>query len=524
MPENILAFMNSYSKKLMTYHLVHQFYRQGFSISYISKYFVLDWRTVKKYLSLSESEYEAFLQTQSERKRELEPYEEFVKARLSKYPETSCAQMHDWLKEHYADFPAVSQKTVFNFVTWVRQKYHLVKSEATRDHQMVEELPYGSQAQADFGEYSLRNSQGGKVKVYFFALSLSRSRYKYVCFLGSKFTSETAAEAHSQAFAYFEGIPDTIVYDQDRVFLVDENKGDLILTEKFRAYCKQAGFKLHFCRKSDPQSKGKVENVIKYIKQNFLYNRPFSDIETLNQEALAWLARTANEMPHGTTRKSPCAEWEVEKAYLKRYHHIEPAGQQRMTYAVRKDNSISYKGNFYSLPLGTYSGKGSKVELSVEDGTLLVYEPGGKLLCTHPKSSGKGEKIINNDHKREKGPGIDALILQVCQGLENPHKGQAFLQAVRLDKPRYIRDQALITKQAIEQYPLNIVTQALDYCLEHKLTSASDLRSVCEQLHTTQNEQSSAKLVYMNPFSGSVPTEAYIQPATSSIADYSELF
>jgi hypothetical protein len=164
------------------------------------------------------------------------------------------------------------------------------------------------------------------------------------------------------------------------------------------------------------------------------------------------------------------------------------------------------------------------VELSVEDGTLLVYEPGGKLLCTHPKSTGKGEKIINNDHKREKGPGIDALILQVCQGLENPHKGQAFLQAVRLDKPRYIRDQALITKQAIEQYPLNIVTQALDYCLEHKLTSASDLRSVCEQLHTTQNEQSSAKLVYMNPFSGSVPTEAYIQPATSSIADYSELF
>ena len=34
-----------------------------------------------------------------------------------------------------------------------------------------------------------------------------------------------------------------------------------------------AGFELHFCRKYDPQSKGKVENVIQYTKKNFLFNR-----------------------------------------------------------------------------------------------------------------------------------------------------------------------------------------------------------------------------------------------------------
>ena len=55
-----------------------------------------------------------------------------------------------------------------------------------------------------------------------------------------------------------------IVYDQDTLLLISENKGDLILTEAFRKYAEYRGFKLHFCRKSDPQSKGKVENVIKY--------------------------------------------------------------------------------------------------------------------------------------------------------------------------------------------------------------------------------------------------------------------
>ena len=73
--------------------------------------------------------------------------------------------------------------------------------------------------------------------------------------------------------------------------MVEENKGDLILTEQFKAYSNQRRFKLHFCRKSDPESKGKVENVVKYVKQNFLYNRSFTDIDTLNEEALAWLAR-----------------------------------------------------------------------------------------------------------------------------------------------------------------------------------------------------------------------------------------
>ena len=164
--------MNSYAKKLMTYHLVHQLHREGFSIAYISKHFVLDWRTVKKYLRLSEAEYEAFLLTQSERKKELEPYEGFVKSRLSTYPETSAAQLHDWLKEHHPHFPSVSQRTVFNFVAWVRQKYHLIKTEVVRDYEMVEELPYGVQGQVDFGEYNLRNSQGSKVKVHFFALCL----------------------------------------------------------------------------------------------------------------------------------------------------------------------------------------------------------------------------------------------------------------------------------------------------------------------------------------------------------------
>ncbi|MFR1445738.1 IS21 family transposase, partial [Acinetobacter baumannii] len=188
----------------------------------------------------------------------------------------------------------------------------------------------------------MRNTQGGRVKVYFFTLVLSRSRYKYVFFSQEPFTTATSIEAHEHAFAFIEGLPDTLVYDQDRLFIVDENKGDLILTEQFRAYSNQRKFKLYFCRKSDPESKGKVENVVKYVKQNFLYNRSFTDIDVLNAEALAWLVRTANELPHSTTQRRPCQEWTVEKPFLHPYTPLRLQSPTGTHYAVRKDNSFSY--------------------------------------------------------------------------------------------------------------------------------------------------------------------------------------
>jgi len=86
--------------------------------------------------------------------------------------------------------------------------------------------------------------------------------------------------------------------------VVDENIGGIILTSTFKQYTKPRGFKLHFCRKSDPESKGKIEDVIQYVKKNFLYNRPYYELEDLNTEALAWLGRTANRLAHNYTKKS----------------------------------------------------------------------------------------------------------------------------------------------------------------------------------------------------------------------------
>lgn len=85
------------------------------------------------------------------------------------------------------------------------------------------------------------------------------------------------------------GIPAEVVYDQDKVFLTDEKSGELILTFQFKSYVRDRGFKVHMSRKADPESKGKIENAVKYVKQNCLYNRTFYEVETLNTDGLNWL-------------------------------------------------------------------------------------------------------------------------------------------------------------------------------------------------------------------------------------------
>src|SRR5690606_2007568 len=208
------------------------------------------------------------------------------------------------------------------------------KEMSTRDFQMVAELPYGEQAQVDFGFYNMTTTRGKQKKVQFFTFILSRSRYKFVVFSDVPFTTSMVIAVHEEAFRFIGGLPREIVYDQDRLFMVSENLGDIVLTAEFSSYVRDRGIRLHFCRRSDPQSKGKVENVVKYVKQNFLYNRPYRDLETLNDECRAWLFRTANNLPHGTTKLIPLEELGREQLLLEMWYEIAPQAPAKKLYAV----------------------------------------------------------------------------------------------------------------------------------------------------------------------------------------------
>lgn len=510
-------------ERMSVYTEIHRLRESGHrSIQWIANYMGLNFRTVRKYLKMSLEEYERYAEGFGQKPRKLEEYKEFIADKLRIYPDTSAAQMHDWLKEAYPFFPDVSPRTVYNTVMEVRQEWNIPKVSVTeRDYQMLPETPSGQYAQVDFGQKKLRKGDGSVQKVYFMAMLLCRSRQKYVWFQDRPFTSEAAVTAHEKAFEYFHGIPKEIIYDQDAVFLWDENLGDYVMTQAFDAYVRSRPFKPVFCRPGDPESKGKVENCVKYVKQNFLTNRPYVDLETLQSQGEAWLARTGNAMVHATTCKIPQEEWALECRDLHPYTPVQlPKAEQG--HAVLKTNCVRYKGNLYSVPLGTYKGKDTRVKLEETGATLIIRSMSGAEITRHVMPAGRGNKVSHKSHQRDTSMKIAALTAQVVDLFTDKDGMTMYLARVRDNYGRYMRDQLLAIADACMGLEQGAIDLTLDRCLKNGLFSANDFKAAVEsetKPAAKEEEQPEIKPV------GDERTRAMasFQPAKSSLDAYEDV-
>jgi len=336
-------------------------------------------------------------------------------------------------------------------------------------------------------------------------------------------TTEIAIKAHEEAFEFYGGIPEEIVYDQDRLFIVDENKGDFILADAFKSYVRERSFSLYFCRKADPESKGKIENVVKYVKQNFLYNRSFYDVDTLNADAIGWLNRTANFLPHGRTKLPPFEQWHIERKHLKPFFPMNTQIPSNKLYKVHPDNVVSYKSCLYTVPQGTYKRPKVEVTITEENGMLIIKNQDGQEICRHKKSAEKGKTIRNTDHKRDKTLKITALLKQESEYFSDPVKALNFFEELRNRKRRHIRDQAHIIRQLHQQYETFILDKTLDYCLKNGVYSAVDFMSVAEKLYQENGkpEKSDQQVPEIKTLQKN--DLKYLQPKTSQIIDYESL-
>ncbi len=290
------------------------------------------------------------------------------------------------------------------------------------------------------------------------------------------FTTKTTIKAQEQAFEYFAGIPNKIIYDQDSVFISDENLGSYKLTKDFSSYCTSSDFKAVFCRKADPQSKGKIENVVKYIKQNFLRGRDFKDIETLNRQALDWLDRTGNGKKHQTTQLIPSQEFIEEQKHLlplKKKHSKQ--NEPYKSYKVRKDNTICYKSNYYSLPLGTYKNQGTSVLIQLKEHQILVFDKGNNQICTHILNNERGKIIRNTDHKREKSKTLEGLVKRVLEYFGNNETTNNYLNLLQKNMSRYYRDNLQYLIKNADYFSDEIKKDTLIFCIENKVYNAKEL-------------------------------------------------
>lgn len=475
---------------------INKYKSMGFNKSQVARRLEIDYKTVLKYWDMSPDDFSKLRQRAEFREKKVDKYKDQILEWIREYRDLSSAQIYDWLEERYQSL-AFKDRTLRLYVNRLRKEYNLPKILPSRQFEEVDELPMGYQAQVDLGQIWLERPDKTRTKVYCFGMVLSHSRYKYIYWTDKPFTTQAFIEAHNKAFEYFGGMPKEIVYDQDRVLVVSENNGDIIYTEGFQNYINVMKFKIYLCRGYDPQSKGKIEAVVKYAKNNFAKHRAFVDIDSFNDDSLKWLERRGNKKNHETTKKVPVEVFTLEKEHLQPvptlFSNITDINS--LTYMVRKNNTVFYKQNRYQVPKGTYSPGKEVILVISKDIMEIKSKDTDQLIVRHKISQEKGKLVQMEGHDREKRKNYASheiyektLKLLGCTG-----QAKKFIDTLRIEKPRHFKEQCMLIIDTVKTQDISIIYRSLDYCIQRKLFSAGLLKDTIEYLKLDQKRQLNKK-------------------------------
>ena len=252
----------------------------------------------------------------------------------------------------------------------------------------------GEQAQVDWGffeNYKVVDEYGIERKLYCFLMILGYSRMRYIEFV-TDMTTETLIKCHLNAFNYFGGYTNEILYDNMKQVVIKRllKQKDSKLNQEFEDFEGFFGFKPVLCKPYRGQTKGKVERTVRYVRENFMVGRKSKDLDDLNKQAYD-LCEKVNSKIHSTTNEIPKVRLKLEKLNpINRIYIIDKTSVRK----VQKDCLISFENSKYSVP-SNFIGRNVVV---TKIGTILNIYCNSEKIASHPISIEKNKMIIDPKH------------------------------------------------------------------------------------------------------------------------------
>ncbi len=282
--------------------------------------------TVRKYLAMDGDAISAYL-TETERQKKLDDHRDYIVHLLVTFPLLSAVKVQRKLQIRHPGL-VLSSRTIRRYV---KQLKETVVGKQVRCYQPVLDHVPGEQCQVDPGELRGVLINGLEATIHFVVFVLSFSRLMYVALSAKPINTEDFIQMHDAAFRYFDGVSAECVYDQTKLVVIKEEYRELTVNSRFNEYASHAGFRIHACEGYDPESKGKVEAGVKYVKGNALYGETFDNWSALESYMANWLDTIANQRVHATTGKVPQVYYnEFERRHMKPYlspKSVHPNGQ-----------------------------------------------------------------------------------------------------------------------------------------------------------------------------------------------------
>jgi transposase len=401
----------------------------GEPVAQIARDLRLDRKTVRKYRELTREQIRDLRRQGQGRPGKLEEHEEWLRKRVKEYEEdgvVNAVSLHRELVERgYEGSPRSVRRMVATMVTKPRKRIY-----------EPFETAMGHQAMVDLAESRNLRIGDGRSTMYFVVMVLSHSRKKYGEWYERPISTEMFLGFHERAFASFEGVVAEVVYDQTKLAVIQERFGECEFNEDFYAFCRYYQFEPFICRKSDPETKGKIESVVRYAKRGFLPGRSFIDYQDVQRQWDQWVETVANAKVHETTKTVPAEVWEEEKKHLRRMptgrYRAQPSMETRKALA---NGLIKVLGNRYSVP---WTHQRAEVLVRVTEEKVEIYDQKKEHLYSHWRCMGRGQTIKEKTHyERAYAVPTEELERQVqaIYGL------QGLFSALKAKFPRHYREQ-----------------------------------------------------------------------------------
>lgn len=357
---------------------IHGQWVRGKSISEIARLTGRDRKTIRKVIQEGGPGPRKGREVESK----LDPFREYVIGRVldPEDPVTNTAVLLDEIRARgYTGGRSILKEFVQPFRPLVKEK----TSERF-------ETPPGKQAQVDWG--SFRKPRCPRVQG--FVMTLGWSRASYLDFEDSQALPLFLA-CHERAFAHLGGVPEEILYDRTKtVWLRDDERGDPVFHPGLLDFARYYGYRPRLCRGYRPQTKGKVESGIKYVRGNFWPRvSAYARASDLLGQRTTWLNDTCNVRCHGTTGERP-----VDRLAQEGLRSIAGLAPYRALVLERRrvarDSFVSYAGSWYSVP-AEYAGR--EVWVRQTEDRLLICER-DEVLAVHPLAEQPYQRLVNRDH------------------------------------------------------------------------------------------------------------------------------
>jgi len=318
----------------------------------------------------------------------LDPYLDFIRETLTKYPRLRSTRLWQMLRERGC---VLSARQVRRKVAELRP--------TPREAFLRRRTFVGEEGQVDWASFGQVTIGAARRALSAFILTLSYSRMLFLRFFFDQ-SLESFLRGHVHAFADMGAVPRYLLYDNLRSAVIDRH-GDAV---RFNPRLLELAAHYHFapraCRPARGNEKGGVERAVRFVRDSFFAARPFTSLEDFNRQALVWRDEIATRRRWPEDDRKMVAEAFEEEASRLLPLPAHPF-ETDLVLAVRSGKTlyVRFDLNDYSIPPECV---GRALSLVASESIVRILD-GTQEIARHRRSYDRHRRVEDPTH-------IEALL------------------------------------------------------------------------------------------------------------------